>query len=230
MPRVLCFCCSQEWLKKYLFVPESQNIHICYECDAIWDDDGHGNPIEKSSFQHLDDLWGDRASHSQFERIFDHTLFNVGVDEIKDLVLQAWLSPNKQKDPTQTWLEHYWIVDMCRPVGRFGETKILLEERHGIIVDAVPAADWYLGDIPDTDEFYKTAIPGYENAFKLEENATIEDLIREAWSLPSEFKKRQNSFSWLINMTRVVGIHGETKLLFCLDPQTGQFVGIMPIK
>ena len=229
MPYVTCFSCGQEFLKQYLVVAENLNFHFCGECEAIWDDDGFGNPIEKSSLERLDDLLRDKLFADQCERIFDHTLFNVGASEIKNLILEAWLNPNKQKDPTPShFLSNYWIVDMNRPVGCSGETKILLEERSGIIIDAAPVPFWHPGDFPDIHEVRKSQRDIYEKAFLLENNVTIEELIQEAWSVPPEFKKRQNSYSWLINLSRVIGVQGETKVILWHDPQSNRFINMTP--
>ncbi len=228
MPHVTCFTCHQEYLKQYLFVEENLNFHFCGECDAIWSDDGQGNPIEKYPVERLDGLLRDKFNENKAERIFDHTLFNVGVKEVKNLVLEAWLSPEKQKDPTPLMFSNYWIVEMNRPVGRSGETKILLEERSGIITDAAPVPFWHPGDFPDIHEVRKSQRDIYEKAFILEKNATIEELIQEAWCMPPEFKTRRNSYSWLINMTRVIGVQGETKVILWHDPQSNRFINMTP--
>jgi hypothetical protein len=237
MPYVSCFSCQQEYLKQYLFVLESFNFHFCSECEAIWNDDGHGNPIEKFPVERLEGslratfIEGKAEIEGKVERIFDHTLFNVEAKEVKNLILEAWSSPNKQKDPTPAhFLSNYWIVEMNRPVGRSGETKILLEERSEIIIDAAPVPFWHPGDFPDIHEYSKSERSIYEKAFVLEGNSTIEKLILKAWSMPLEFKKRQNSYSWLIDMTQIIGSRGETKVILWHDPRDGRFIGMMPVR
>jgi hypothetical protein len=230
MPYVLCFDCLQEYLKQYFFVQENFNFHFCSDCEAIWNDDGYGEPIEKYPVQYLDDSLRQKILEGQAERIFDHTLFNVEAKEVKNLILEAWSSPNKHKDTTPSMYSNYWIVEMNRSVGRLGETKILIEERLGIISNAAPVPFWHPGDVPDIHEFCKTPTPINEKVFVLERGETAEELIQAAWSTPLEFKKRLNSYSWLIDMTRVIGIHGETKVFFRRDPRDGRFIGMMPLR
>jgi hypothetical protein len=231
MPYVLCFDCHQEYLKQYLFVAENSNFHFCSDCEAIWNDDGYENPIEQYPVQYLsDDSLRQKILEGQAERIFDHMLFNVEAKEVKSLILEAWSSPNKLKDSTPFMFSNYWIVEMNRLIGRFGETKILIEERLGIISNAAPVPFWHPGDVPDIHERCKTVTPINEKVFVFESGATKEDLIQEAWSMPPEFKKRLNSYSWLIDMTRVIGVQGETKVYFRCDPRDGKFIGMTPVQ